>query len=56
MNPVIRIVERWQVVMIEVVPSRDDGYPDKEVDTVIANKERSLDSTEVADAVKRVMR
>lgn len=55
-TPVTQIVERWQVVMIETVPSRDDGFPDKKVETVIANKEKKLINTEVADAVKRVMR
>jgi hypothetical protein len=45
-----------EVVMIETSPSRDDGFPDKEVKTVIVTKKRKIRRDQVAEETARVMR
>lgn len=44
------------VVMIEMVPSRDDAFPDSQHTTTLALKKRELRTDQIAEEVERVYR
>lgn len=53
-TPKFYMIEK--VVMVESVPSRDDGYPDSKVETVIAENKLEIRSQNISEYVGKVLR